>query len=86
VAEDARARALAVVVAELAPLIGANMARSTARMHCEKLGLTAAAAWDASDVERLLEAFAPGLRVFVGRNKTTEVLDRIRRTLESGTP
>jgi hypothetical protein len=86
VAEEARARALAVVVAELAPLIGANMARSTARMHCEKLGLTAAAAWDAADVGRLLDAFAPGLRVFVGKHKTAEVLDQIRRKLAPGVP
>ena len=49
-------------------------------MHCEKLGLTAAA-WEAPDIERFLEAFAPGLYVFAGKHKTTRVLDQIRRAL-----
>jgi hypothetical protein len=85
VAEHARERVLAVIVAELAPLIGANMARSAARMHCEKLGLTADM-WDGPDVEHLLQAFAPGLHVFVGKNKTADALNQIRRALALEVP
>jgi hypothetical protein len=81
VAGDARERVLAAIVAALGPFVGANMVRSAVRMHAAKLGLGPYSAWDAADVDRLLAALAPGLYVFVGRNKTAQALDEIRSAL-----
>jgi hypothetical protein len=78
-----RQRVLAIVVRELTPFLGANMARASAKMHCEKLGL-AGPELTAADVERLLEALAPGLRVFLGKDRTADALHLVRSSLASG--
>jgi hypothetical protein len=77
-----RHRVVSIVVRELTPYLGANMARSAAKMHCEKLGLLAPELREA-DVERLLDALAPGLRVFVGKERTDDALYLVRKALES---
>jgi hypothetical protein len=73
---------LDVVVAALAPYLGTNMARAAVNGHQKKLGLSPALEGD--ELEKLLAAITPGLGVFVGRDKTREVADEIRRAVRSG--
>lgn len=73
---------LAIVVRELSPYLGANMASAATKMHCEKLGLLAPQLTSA-DVERLLDALVPGLRVFLGKDKTEDALYLVRKALAS---
>jgi hypothetical protein len=74
---------LETLVRALTPLVGPNMARSAARGQCEKLGLVAEKLTPA-DMARLVDALAPGLRVFVGRERTDGALAPIRRALGQG--
>jgi hypothetical protein len=77
-----RQQVLSIVVRELAPYLGANMARSATKMHSEKLGLLAPEL-SATDIERLLDALVPGLRVFLGKDKTEDALHLVRKALAS---
>jgi hypothetical protein len=77
----AGADALDVIVRVLAPYLGENMARAAVRGHAEKLGLRPARLAD-RDVESLLQAVQPGLVVFVGREKTLQLLDEVRDALD----
>jgi hypothetical protein len=83
IAPTRREQVLNTIIRELAPYVGENMARAAARMHCEKLGFLAPEL-GAPDVERLLQALAPGLHVFIGRKKTEDALYLIRRALSEG--
>jgi hypothetical protein len=69
------------VVQAIAPLVGPNMARAAARGHCEKLGLNADQLTPAG-VACLVDALAPGLSVFVGRERSNAALAPIRLALE----
>jgi hypothetical protein len=71
-----------VVVAALAPYLGGNMARAAVNGHQLKLGLSPNL--EGRDLDRLLDALTPGLGVFVGRDKTREVADEIRRAVRGG--
>lgn len=71
---------LETVVTALGPLVGPNMARSAARGQCEKFGLDAANL-SPGDLARVIDALAPGLRVFVGRARTDAALAPLRRAL-----
>jgi hypothetical protein len=75
-----RQQVLSIVARELAPYLGANMARSATKMHSEKLGLVAPELTE-MDIERLLEALVPGLRVFLGKDKTEDALHLVRKAL-----
>jgi hypothetical protein len=65
------------LVRVLSPYVGENMARAAVRSQTDKLGL-AAGRLSPADVDRLLAAIAPGLGVFVGRDKTEKILDEAR--------
>jgi hypothetical protein len=71
-----------VVVAALAPYLGSNMARAAVNGHQLKLGLSPTL--DGPDLDKLLDALMPGLGVFVGRDKTRQVADEIRRAVRGG--
>jgi hypothetical protein len=70
------------IVRVLGPYIGASMAGSAARMHCEKLGVGATLCW--AEIARLLDALGPGLRVFLGKRSTEEAIGAIRGALLDG--
>jgi hypothetical protein len=76
-AEDRGRSAVNVVVEALAPYLGGNMARAVVRGQALKLGLSATL--DGPDLDRLLEAMAPGLAVFVGRDKTRMLTAEIQK-------
>jgi hypothetical protein len=79
-----REEVLSAIVRELGQYVGASMAGASARMHMEKLRL--GAVLSAAELNRLLDALAPGLHVFLGRRKTEDVVYLIRKALLEGSP
>ncbi len=73
-----------IVVAALAPYLGSNMARAAVNGQTFKLHLSPTL--EGKDLDRLLDALMPGLGVFVGRDKTREVADEIRRAVREAKP
>jgi hypothetical protein len=71
------------IVAGLTPYIGAHMARSAAEAHCRKLGFDGKDL-TAEQVERLVARLETGLHVFIGREKTAQVMAGIRERLVAG--
>jgi len=67
---------IAILVRALSPYVGATMASASVRGLCEKLRLDAANLGRA-EVERLLDALAPGLHVYIGKEKAKAVLEQI---------
>jgi len=65
------------LVGVLSPYVGENMARAAVRSQADKLGL-AKGRLSVADVDGLLAAIAPGLGVFVGRDKTERILAEAR--------
>jgi hypothetical protein len=74
---------LDVIVKTLAPYIGENMARASVRGQCDKLHLIPSAIRP-EQVTTIVDALAPGLNVFVGRDKTAQIVDAIRRAIIVG--
>ena len=75
-----RLAAVAHIVNVLAPYLGPTMAEASARVQCEKLGITGEAI-SAAQVEALIAKLASGLAVFVGRDTATTVVGEIRGRL-----
>jgi hypothetical protein len=81
--EDRRVRvteAVEVIVGVMAPYIGDTMARSAAEAHCRKLGLGETVS--STERDALLQRLGSGLNIFLGRDKSAEVLAETRRALE----
>jgi hypothetical protein len=68
------------IVRAVAPFIGDNMARSAARVHCEKLGITEPA-MTPHQLEALIARLETGLRVFMGREKASALMAPLRTRL-----
>jgi len=64
----------------ITPYIGATMARASTEAHCRKLGLKEASL-SAQEVGALLEQLERGLRVFVGPEKTGQMIRQIEARL-----
>lgn len=64
----------------IGPFIGHHMARASLQLHCEKLGLTGARL-SAGEVRSILGAISKGMFVLVGREKTTELVERVEQAL-----
>jgi hypothetical protein len=74
------AEAVEVIVGVMAPYIGDTMARSAAQAHCRKLGFGETVS--ATEADLLLQRLGSGLNIFLGREKSAEVLAETRRALE----
>jgi hypothetical protein len=72
-------QAVDVIVGVLAPHIGETTARAATSAHCRKLQLEGQS--DASKLQALLEQLRVGLNVFVGRERSAEVIARARTVL-----
>ena len=68
------------IATAIAPYIGQMMARTSIEAHCRRLGLDAGRLAN-GDVERLLQQIALGLNVFIGREKTENVMRDIRASV-----
>ena len=76
----ARETALSAIQESLSPLIGENLARSSVKLHTEKLGLDGAQL-SRDQLVSLLQQIGLGLRVFVGAERTDALTDQILSTL-----
>jgi hypothetical protein len=72
--------AIEVMVRVLTPYVGEVMARSAAQAHCQKLGI-ARDAIDPGQLEALLGRLGSGLNIFLGREKSSSVVEQIRAAL-----
>ena len=75
-----RERALTTIETELTPLIGESMARSSVKLHTEKLGLNGSEL-DRGQVDALLTQIGLAMRVFVGADKADALLEKVKATL-----
>jgi hypothetical protein len=75
-------RVLGSIVRALTPYLGMTMAAASARGVCEKLGLNRHKL-EPGEVKQLLDALAPGLNVFVGRDRAGLVVREIWKELEA---
>jgi hypothetical protein len=71
------AEAVQEIVAAITPFIGENMARSATRVHCEKLGI-AEPNVTPQQVDMLIARLETGLRVFMGRDKASSLMQPLR--------
>jgi hypothetical protein len=82
----AREHVLAIVVHALSPYVGATMAGASVRGLCQKLALEGARL-DRSQVEKLINALAPGIHVFVGKEKALALVHEMWTALDAlGSP
>lgn len=74
---------LGVIEEQITPLIGKNMARSSTDLHCRKLGI---GEWKMTheEAEALLDQLAKAMVVFVGREKTDQLVVDIKQSIGIG--
>ena len=75
--------AFARIVAVLSPYLGATMAEASIRAHGQKLGIEGPTL-SAPQLEALLAKLRGGLAVFVGREQTAVIVEKIRSSLGEG--
>ena len=68
------------IVTVLSPYLGATMAEASIRAHGQKLGIEGGVL-STEQLEALLAKLRGGLAVFVGREQTAAIVDRIRESL-----
>lgn len=68
------------IVRVVAPYLGETMARSAARAHCQKLGISGDHMQPAQ-AEALIGKVGAGLNVFVGREKSNAMVAELRRAI-----
>jgi len=64
----------------MTPYLGENMARASALAHVQKLGIQGGE-MTKEQAEALLGKLAPGLNVFVGRERSSAIVAQIREAL-----
>jgi hypothetical protein len=74
------ADAVQEIVRAITPLIGENMARSAARLHCEKLGIGETDLTH-EQLSMLIARLESGLNVFIGRDRASSVMAGVREAL-----
>lgn len=73
--------AFETIVGVLAPYLGETMARASTQGVCDKLGIRGDSI-SAQELQALVSKLASGLAVFVGREKSAQVVEEIRRSLD----
>lgn len=71
------------IVTVLSPYLGTTMAEASIRAHGQKLGIEGGTL-SAPQLEALLAKLRGGLAVFVGRDQTAAIVEKIRRSLGEG--
>ena len=71
------------IVTAITPFVGENMARSAARVHCEKLGI-GEPTMTGEQLDALIARLETGLRVFMGRDKASSLMAPLRLKLGAG--
>jgi hypothetical protein len=75
-------QALAIIVRALSPYVGATMAGASVRGICERLGLDATHI-HRDHLQRLLDALAPGLDVYVGKERARALVREIWTAMDA---
>jgi hypothetical protein len=76
-------KVVAIIEDVITPYIGQTMAKASTQVHCEKLGL-AREQITTEEIESLLDRLRKAMLVFVGREKTEQILTQINRTIGLG--
>ncbi len=71
----------ATIIQAVTPLTGEMMAKSAVQTHGTKLGLVGATL-TADEVEALLSRVGASLNVFIGRDKSAQVVGELQRALK----
>ena len=72
------------IVAVLSPYLGVTMAEASIRAHGQKLGIEGGT-MSAPQLEALLAKLRGGLAVFVGREQSAAIVEKIRGSLDAPT-
>lgn len=72
---------LRTIEEHITPYLGPLMAKSSAQLHCRKLGIDSET-MTADQARDLLDRLAIAMRVLVGRQKTEEVVAQLERALK----
>jgi hypothetical protein len=73
--------ALTVIAEAIAPYIGRTMAQSSIDIHSKNVGITDGSI-DDRQLDELLRRLGLGLNIFIGRDKTTALVDEIRLNMK----
>jgi hypothetical protein len=65
----------------LAPYMGHTLSGASLRGHCDKLGIGEQEV-SADQINALLAAMRPGLHVFVGEEKTAQIVREMRKAVD----
>jgi hypothetical protein len=74
--------AVHTIVRVVSPYVGETMARSATTAHCQKLGI--GAEMGKEQLEALLSRLGSGLNIFLGREKSSQVVDELRKATNAG--
>ena len=77
-------QAVHTIVRVVAPYVGETMARSATNAHCQKLGIGPEIGKE--QIESLLARLGSGLNIFLGREKSSRVVDELRQAMNTGGP
>ena len=77
-----RDQVLAILVRALSPYVGATMASASVRGLYQKLDLDGAHLGRAQ-IEKLIDALAPGLHVYIGKEKAQAVVGEIWAAIDA---
>jgi hypothetical protein len=77
-------QALLLIVRVVSPYVGETMARSSAAAHCQKLGIGKDIGAD--QLEALVGRLGSGLNIFLGREKSSRVVEEMRQALRAANP
>jgi hypothetical protein len=75
-----RDRVLRTIEETIGPFIGHHMAKASTQLHCQKLGI-GEGTMSAAQLRSVLDGIGKGMFVLVGKEKTTELLRRIEKSL-----
>ena len=76
------ADAVQTIVRVVSPYVGETMARSATNAHCQKLGI--GTEMGREQLEALLSRLGSGLNIFLGREKSSRVVQELRQAMNAG--
>jgi hypothetical protein len=71
--------AIHTIVRVVSPYVGETMARSATTAHCKKLGI--GTEMGKEQLDALLSRLGSGLNIFLGREKSSRVVDELRKAM-----
>jgi hypothetical protein len=75
-----RDRVLRTIEETIGPFIGHHMAKASTQLHCQRLGI-GEGEMTAAQLRAVLDGIGRGMFVLVGKDKATELIRRIEKSL-----